>query len=158
MFGNQTAWADDRISAIALKMLGQFPSTPPPRYLQFVCLYALARNNRARCQGEKEKVKFSPDHKLAREYLQRAAEGELALGDGLAPPHLFSVNTLTLVTADSISYDVVQIEAWEAGKNYYETLTLLESWHQEAGDEEKAEATRMKREIECQKAFEALHL
>jgi hypothetical protein len=78
IFGNQTAWADDRISTMALKMLAQMPLTNPPRYLQFMCLYALARNNRARCQGEK--VRFSPDHKLAKEYLRRAAESEQALG------------------------------------------------------------------------------
>ncbi|KAI8623422.1 hypothetical protein F5Y19DRAFT_468509 [Xylariaceae sp. FL1651] len=125
IFGNQTAWADDRISSTALKMLS--PDTPQekrPDYLRFVCLYALARSNRARCQGET--ARFSPDHKLAREYLRKAAE--------------------------------VQREAWEAGKNYYETLTLLESWHREAGDENEAKATRMKREVECQKAFENLRL
>lgn len=77
LFGNQTAWADERISATALKMMRQMPLDQPPRYLQFVCLYALAMNNRARCQGEK--VKFSPDHKLAREYLRKAAEGEWAI-------------------------------------------------------------------------------
>ncbi|KAI0451393.1 Clr5 domain-containing protein [Xylaria acuta] len=74
IFGNQTAWLDDRISTMALKMLAQVPSDRPPGYLHFMCLYALAQNNRARCQGEK--VQFDPDHKLAREYLRRAAEGE----------------------------------------------------------------------------------
>lgn len=52
----------------------------------------------------------------------------------------------------------MQREAWDAGKNYYETLALLESWQLEAGEEKEAESTRMKRDIECQKAFEALHV
>ncbi|KAI0438611.1 Clr5 domain-containing protein [Xylaria telfairii] len=102
IFGNQTAWLDDRISTMALKMLAQVPSNRPPGYLQFICLYALAQNNRARCP--------------------------------------------------------VQSKAWEAGKNYYETLTLLEAWHREAGDEIEAETTRTKRDVECEKAFKDLRL
>ncbi|KAJ8128094.1 hypothetical protein O1611_g5543 [Lasiodiplodia mahajangana] len=35
----------------------------------------------------------------------------------------------------------VQLETWHGGKNYYETLTLLESWHQEAGDVNEARNT-----------------
>ncbi|KAH8159684.1 hypothetical protein CIB48_g8566 [Xylaria polymorpha] len=124
IFGNQTAWLDDRISTMALKMLAQVPSNRPPGYLQFICLYALAQSNRARCPGGK--AQFNPDHKLAREYLRRAAE--------------------------------VQSKAWEAGKNYYETLTLLETWHREAGDEIEAETTRVKRDVECEKAFKDLRL
>jgi hypothetical protein len=37
-------------------------------------------------------------------------------------------------------------------------LTLLESWHREAGEEEEANAIRNKREVECQKAFAALRV
>ncbi|KAI2641337.1 hypothetical protein GGS21DRAFT_504255 [Xylaria nigripes] len=122
IFGNKTDWADDRITTMALQMLTQMPLDNPPRYLHFVCLYALARNNRARCRGET--AKYSTDHKLAREYLKRAVE--------------------------------VQHEAWPAGKNYYETLTLLEKWHLEADDEEEAEMTRIKREVECKEAFVTL--
>ncbi|KAI3319565.1 hypothetical protein HD806DRAFT_509382 [Xylariaceae sp. AK1471] len=122
MFGNGTAWADDRISSMALKMLADMPRANPPRYLQFMCLYAVARNNRARCQGEE--YASSTDHMLARHSLTQAAE--------------------------------VQSKAWERGKNYYETLTLLESWHREAGNDEEARITRMKREVECQQAFRAL--
>jgi len=77
IFGNQTGWSDDRISGMALRMLGQMPDDNPPYYLQFMCLYALARNNRARCRGDGAKFRSSPDHKLAREYLRRAAEREL---------------------------------------------------------------------------------
>ncbi|KAI0399713.1 hypothetical protein F4802DRAFT_602701 [Xylaria palmicola] len=124
IFGNQTAWTDDRISTMALKMLSQMPPDRPSWYLQFMCLYALAQNNRARCRGGK--AQFNPDHKLAREYLRRAAE--------------------------------VQSKAWDMGKNYYETLTTLEAWHREAGDEEEAEATRTKRDAECEKAFRELCL
>ncbi|KAI1420196.1 Clr5 domain-containing protein [Xylaria sp. FL1777] len=50
----------------------------------------------------------------------------------------------------------VQSQAWQPGKNYYETLTLLEKWLREAGDEEEAEATRRKRDTECQDAFRDL--
>ncbi|KAI0114309.1 Clr5 domain-containing protein [Nemania sp. FL0031] len=108
IFGNQTAWMDERISEIALKLLGQVPlGYPMPRYLQFVCLYAQALNLRALCQG-------------------------------------------TNIT--------VQLEAWDGGKNYYETLTLLESWHLEAGDGKEAESTHKKREIECERAFQDLYL
>ncbi|GAW26785.1 putative Clr5 domain protein [Rosellinia necatrix] len=124
VFGNQTAWADDRIPALALKMLDQVPEDRPHGYLHFVCLYALAQNNRARCRDGK--AQFDCDHKLARNYLRQAAD--------------------------------VQSQAWQPGKNYYETLTLLEAWHLEAGDKEEAEATRTKRDVECQKAFENLHL
>ncbi|KAI0467642.1 hypothetical protein F4859DRAFT_493107 [Xylaria cf. heliscus] len=124
IFGNQTAWLDDRISTMALKMLTQVPPDRPPGYLHFMCLYALAQNNRARSRGGR--AQSDPDHKLAREYLRRAAE--------------------------------VQSEAWEAGKNYYETLTLLETWHREAGDEKEAETTRLKRDAECAKAFKDLCL
>lgn len=53
---------------------------------------------------------------------------------------------------------IVQSKAWEAGKNYYETLTLLETWHREAGDEIEAETTRVKRDVECEKAFKDLRL
>ncbi|KAI1824086.1 Clr5 domain-containing protein [Xylaria intraflava] len=74
MLGNKTGWTDDRISSIALKMLDQMPPENPPRYLKFVCLYALARNNRARYRGGT--VQSSTDHKLAREYLKQAVEGE----------------------------------------------------------------------------------
>ncbi|RWA12305.1 hypothetical protein EKO27_g2771 [Xylaria grammica] len=119
IFGNQTAWADERIPKIAKEMLRDMPSECPPRYLQFICLYALAHANWTRCRGEN--AQHSPGHKRAREYLQQAIE--------------------------------VQSIAWEAGKNYYETLTLLETWHWEAGDEEAALATRAKRNAECQKAF-----
>ncbi|KAI0188668.1 hypothetical protein EV127DRAFT_119546 [Xylaria flabelliformis] len=124
IFGNQTAWLDDRISAMALKMLKQVPPDRPLGYLHFICFYALAQNNRARCRGGN--LQFNPDHKLAREYLRRAAE--------------------------------VQSVAWEAGKNYYETLTLLETWHREAGDEIEAQTTRIKRDVECEKAFKNLRL
>ncbi|KAI0164591.1 hypothetical protein GGR57DRAFT_449833 [Xylariaceae sp. FL1272] len=125
IFGNQTSWADDRVSAMALKMLEDSSSEPhPPQYLRFVCFYALAHCNRARCHGEK--ARSSLDHKLARQNLLRAAE--------------------------------VQREAWPAGKNYYETLTLLESWYKEAGEEGQAEATRARRDIECQRAFKQLQL
>ncbi|KAI8953150.1 Clr5 domain-containing protein [Xylaria longipes] len=74
IFGNQTAWLDDRISTMALKMLAQVPPDRPPGYLHFMCLYALAQNNRARCRGGS--AQSNPDHKLAREYLRQAAEGE----------------------------------------------------------------------------------
>ncbi|KAJ8121975.1 hypothetical protein ONZ43_g1712 [Nemania bipapillata] len=123
MLGNQTAWLDNRISEIALKLLA-LAGRPHPPYLHFVCLYAQALNNRARCRGSK--AKFNADHKLAREHLRQAAE--------------------------------VQFNTWEAGKNYYETLTLLENWHREAGDDKEAEATRMKRDVECARAFQDLHL
>ncbi|KAI1109592.1 hypothetical protein F5Y14DRAFT_431910 [Nemania sp. NC0429] len=124
IFGNQTAWMEGKISRIALKMLGDMPQDPPPRYSQFVCYYAMALNNRALCRGTKAKVNTC--HKLAREYLQAAAK--------------------------------IQCEAWEPGKNYYETLTLLESWHLEAGDEDEAEKTRLKRDRECHMAFQDLRL
>lgn len=74
MFGNQTAWMDDKISTIALKMLGEMPSDHPPRYLQFACHYAMALNNRALCRGTKARVNTC--HKLARENLQAAAKSE----------------------------------------------------------------------------------
>lgn len=74
MFGNQTAWMNDEISNIALKMLSDMPSDHPPRYLQFVCYYAMALNNRALCRGTKARVNTS--HKLARENLQAAAKSE----------------------------------------------------------------------------------
>ncbi|KAI1148583.1 hypothetical protein F4825DRAFT_433503 [Nemania diffusa] len=123
MFGNSTAWMDPRISNIALKLLTK-AGHPYPRYLHFVCLYAQALNNRARCRGSK--ASCNADHKLAREHLRQAAE--------------------------------VQINAWDAGKNYYETLTLLENWHREAGEETEAEETRMKRDVECARAFQELRL
>ncbi|TGJ82490.1 hypothetical protein E0Z10_g6268 [Xylaria hypoxylon] len=122
IFGNQTAWTDERIATIAQRMLREMPSDRPPRYLQFICLYALAHINRTRCRGEN--AHSSPGHKRAREYLRQAVE--------------------------------VQSEAWEAGKNYYETLTLLETWHREAGDEEAAAAICTKRNAECQNAFKDL--
>ncbi|KAI3330308.1 hypothetical protein F4824DRAFT_341496 [Ustulina deusta] len=122
IFGNKTAWADERISKIAQEMLDQMPLDRPPRYLQFICLYALAQTYRARYRGKN--AQLSPDHKRAREHLRLAIE--------------------------------VQRQAWQAGKNYYETLTLLETWHREAGDEEEAEATRRKRDTECQNAFNNL--
>ncbi|KAI1172639.1 hypothetical protein F4777DRAFT_493988 [Nemania sp. FL0916] len=50
----------------------------------------------------------------------------------------------------------VQSETWEADHNYYESLTLLESWHREAGDETEAEVTRIRRDTECQLAFRGL--
>ncbi|KAI1346084.1 Clr5 domain-containing protein [Xylaria sp. FL0043] len=123
ILGNQTAWADQRICEIARIMLDQMPSDNPPRYLQFICLYALAHAHWARCR--EKRARLGPDHKLARAYLQKAAE--------------------------------VQSQAWPAGKNYYETLTLLEAWHREAGDKEEAEATRRKRDTECQNAFKELY-
>ncbi|KAI1432879.1 hypothetical protein GGR50DRAFT_671706 [Xylaria sp. CBS 124048] len=122
MLGTKTRWADDRISTIALKMLAKMPTDNPPRYLQFVCLYALARNNRARCRGYA--AYSSTDHKLAREYLKQAVN--------------------------------VQYESWPAGKNYYETLTLLETWHLEANDHQAAELTRERRDFDCQNAFVSL--
>lgn len=64
---------------------------------------------------------------------------------------------MMMCAADS-SYVPVQCEAWEPGKNYYETLTLLESWHREAGDKEEAEKTRMRRDRECYEAFKELRL
>lgn len=77
MFGNQTAWMDDKISNIALKMLGDMPSDHPPRYLQFACHYAMALNNRALCRGTKARVNTC--HKLARENLQAAAKSKYRL-------------------------------------------------------------------------------
>ncbi|KAI1125497.1 hypothetical protein F5Y10DRAFT_246921 [Nemania abortiva] len=124
IFGNQTAWLDNRISNVALKLLEKVPSSRPQPYLHFVCLYAQALNLRARCQGSK--AGCNADHKLARVLLGQAAE--------------------------------VQLKTWKAGKNYYETLTLLESWHREAGDDIEAEKTCAKRDGECQRAFEDLHL
>lgn len=59
---------------MAQKMLNEMPSDNPPRYLQFVCLYALAHTSRARCWDKK--AQYNPDHKHAREYLQKAIEGE----------------------------------------------------------------------------------
>ncbi|KAI0967147.1 hypothetical protein F4678DRAFT_253103 [Xylaria arbuscula] len=119
ILGNQTAWADKRILKMAHTMLGQMPLDHPPRYLQFICLYALAHAHRARCRGKD--VELNPDHKRARGYLRQAIE--------------------------------IQKQAWPAGKNYYETLTLLAAWHLEAGDEEEAEKARRRRDIECQDAF-----
>ncbi|KAJ2985391.1 hypothetical protein NUW58_g5556 [Xylaria curta] len=157
-----------------------------------MCLYALAQNNRARCRDGNAQA--SPNHKLAREYLERAADGEynyppLALPlpfplplplfplllkyprnpgpaklfqsttDSRLPPPLpplpVSISNQMSNAADRA---IVQSKAWAAGKNYYETLTLLEAWHREAGDEEGAEATRIKRDTECAKAFEDLYL
>ncbi|KAI0542575.1 Clr5 domain-containing protein [Xylaria digitata] len=74
IFGNQTAWADERIATIAQGMLMEMPSDRPPRYLQFICLYALAHTIRTRCQGKNAQSNL--DHKRARKYLQQAAEGE----------------------------------------------------------------------------------
>ena len=51
----------------------------------------------------------------------------------------------------------VQSRAWPAGKNYYESLALLETWHREAGDEAEAKATRRKRDAECRNAFKDLY-
>ncbi|KAI1367263.1 Clr5 domain-containing protein [Xylaria arbuscula] len=123
ILGNQSAWTDGRIASMAQQMLKEMPSDNPPQYLQFVCLYALAHTYRARCWDKK--ARDNPDHKRAREYLQKAVE--------------------------------VQSRAWPAGKNYYESLALLETWHHEAGDDIEAEATRQKRDAECQMAFTDLH-
>ncbi|KAI1321500.1 hypothetical protein F5Y16DRAFT_68162 [Xylariaceae sp. FL0255] len=126
ILGNKTAWADPRISAIALKMLEQLcpGSQPQQQYMHFVCLYSLARNNRARCR--EDTTDWNSDYDLAREYMRRAAE--------------------------------VQKEAWQPGKNYYETLSTLAEWHQEAGYVEEAGMVYRKRDLECQKAFRALLL
>ncbi|KAI1809329.1 hypothetical protein GGS20DRAFT_572476 [Poronia punctata] len=124
ILGNQTGWTDDRMSGMAFRMLQEMPAEKAPYYLKFMCLYAMARNNRARCRGAGVKFSSSPDHKLAREYLRRAIE--------------------------------VQREAWGPGKNYYETMTLLETWQLEASERKEAEFTRMRRDIECRKAFEVL--
>ncbi|KAI0508917.1 Clr5 domain-containing protein [Xylaria bambusicola] len=77
MLGNQTAWRDERISAIAEQMLSEIPSDDPPQYLQFVCLYALAQTYHARCWDKK--ARHSPDHERARECLQKAVEGTFIL-------------------------------------------------------------------------------
>ncbi|KAI1463839.1 uncharacterized protein F4812DRAFT_233933 [Daldinia caldariorum] len=50
----------------------------------------------------------------------------------------------------------LQGKAWPPGKNYYETLTLLESWYLEAGDYESADATRRKRDHDCAGIFKSL--
>lgn len=50
----------------------------------------------------------------------------------------------------------LQGRAWLPGKNYYETLTLLEDWYREAGDNESADATRRKRDQDCVNVFAAL--
>ncbi|OTB03821.1 hypothetical protein M426DRAFT_321320 [Hypoxylon sp. CI-4A] len=116
IFGNQSNWRDDRMSDIALKVLEQNRLSPKPSdYLEFVCLYCTARHSEARSIHDDPAT--SIDHKLAREYLQLAAD--------------------------------LQGRVWPRGKNYYETLTLLESWHREAGDIESADATRRKRDQEC---------
>ncbi|KAK5633810.1 hypothetical protein RRF57_009524 [Xylaria bambusicola] len=77
ILGNQTAWTDERIPAIAEKMLSEIPSENPPQYLQFVCLYALAQTSHARCWDKQ--ARHSPDHERAREYLQKAIEGTYIL-------------------------------------------------------------------------------
>ncbi|KAI1073694.1 hypothetical protein F5B20DRAFT_566261 [Whalleya microplaca] len=124
IFGNQTGWNDDRISPIALKVLEQNRSSlKSSDYLEFVCLYSTARHNKARSEGDDPTL--SLDHKLAREYLQLAAD--------------------------------LQRRAWPPGKNYYETLTLLEDWYLEADDQESADATRIRREDECKVALVALY-
>ncbi|KAI2633603.1 hypothetical protein GGS26DRAFT_52621 [Hypomontagnella submonticulosa] len=116
ILGNQSNWNDDRISKVALKVLEQNQSSSKPSdYLEFVCLYATARHNKMRSADDDATT--SIDHRLAREYLQLAAD--------------------------------LQRRAWPAGKNYYETLTLLECWYREAGDYEAADATRRKRDEDC---------
>ncbi|KAI1451762.1 hypothetical protein F4805DRAFT_72247 [Annulohypoxylon moriforme] len=116
IFGNQSSWRDDRISKVALKVLEQNRSSPKPSdYLEFVCLYATAQHSKVRSANEDPTT--SIDHKLAREYLQLAAD--------------------------------LQRRAWPTGKNYYETLVLLETWYREAGDHGSADATRRKRDQDC---------
>ncbi|KAI1383734.1 uncharacterized protein F4822DRAFT_417403 [Hypoxylon trugodes] len=123
IFGNRSNWSDDRLSKIALRVLEQNRlSSKPSDYLEFVCLYCTARHNRQR--STRDEITTSVDHKLAREYLQLAAD--------------------------------VQRRAWPLGKNYYETLSLLESWQREDGDYESAEATRKKRDQDCINAFTTL--
>ncbi|KAI1340344.1 hypothetical protein F5Y15DRAFT_55400 [Xylariaceae sp. FL0016] len=121
IFGNQTEWRDERISTVALKLLAQMRASPSPhsKYLEFISLYATARNNRTR--ADNQDARTSLDHKLAREYLQKAAD--------------------------------IQKEAWRPGKNYYETLTLLQEWHREAGDETAADAIQRRLEMDCMKVF-----
>ncbi|KAI1765441.1 hypothetical protein GGR53DRAFT_490460 [Hypoxylon sp. FL1150] len=123
IFGNQTSWCDERISKVALKVLEQNrASSKPSDYLEFVCLYATAQHSKKRSIGDDPTT--SIDHKLAREYLQLAAD--------------------------------LQGRAWAPGKNYYETLILLESWYREAGDHESADDVRKKRDKDCLYVLTAL--
>ncbi|KAL7629806.1 hypothetical protein AAE478_001329 [Parahypoxylon ruwenzoriense] len=50
----------------------------------------------------------------------------------------------------------LQGRAWPPGKNYYETMTLLESWYREAGDHDSADATRRRRDTDCANVLTAL--
>ncbi|KAI1646639.1 uncharacterized protein F4817DRAFT_127276 [Daldinia loculata] len=123
IFGNQCSWRDDRLPKVALKVLEQNQSSPKPSdYLEFVGEYCMARYSKTRSDGDDPTT--SVDHKLAREYLESAAN--------------------------------LQGKAWPPGKNYYETLTLLESWYQEASDYESADATRRKRDHDCADIFSSL--
>ncbi|KAI0173219.1 hypothetical protein GGR52DRAFT_377316 [Hypoxylon sp. FL1284] len=116
IFGNQCGWSDERIPKVALKVLEQNrASAKPSDYLEFVCLYVTAQHSRKRSGTDDPTT--SIDHKLAREYLQLAAD--------------------------------LQGRAWPPGKNYFETLTLLEEWYRESGNGEAADDTRRKRDESC---------
>ncbi|KAI5861530.1 hypothetical protein GGS23DRAFT_137872 [Durotheca rogersii] len=118
ILGNSSAWRDDRIPKVAgAAREANRASAHPSDYLEFACLYVLARHGHARSTAKAAaEATTCPDHRRARDQLQEAAD--------------------------------LQARAWPHGRNYYETLTMLEGWLREAGDDRAAEATRKRRDLD----------